>query len=200
MRLRYLALLPGLVLCVISRAQSAGLGIKGGLLMSTVHALNIRTSPIPGATLGVYAPWGIGPRMELQPEVVITSLGAVYNEPDGDRNTVRALYAQIPVILKCYLNNGLHLSGGYQFGKLLLAQQQGTEVSASVTDRYNTLDMGFVFGAGMDYESGLDLAARVYGAMTPALRNDDALFPKNRALQFTVGYRFLQFGHRRHFR
>lgn len=200
MRLRYLALMPGLVLGVVSLAQSTGLGIKGGVLMSTVHALNIRTSPIPGATVGFYLPWGIGPRMELQPEAMLTSLGAVYNEPDGDRNTVRSLYVQIPIALKCYLSNGFNLSGGYQFGKILLAQQQGTEGNASVTDQYNALDMGFVFGAGMDYESGLDLSARVYGAMTPSLRDDDAIFPKNRSLQVTVGYRFVQFGHRKNFR
>ncbi len=199
MRTRYLALLPGLVLGVFSHAQSAGIGFKGGLLASTVKALNVRTGPIPGATVGFYVPCGIGPRMELQPELLLPSLGSSYYEPDGDVTVVRSLYLQIPVSLKMYIGNGLNMAGGFQFGELLLAQQIGTEGSGSVKSSYNALDMGFIGGLGMDLESGLDLSIRAYGAMTPALQDDDVLFPKNRSLEFTLGYRFTQFKGRGHF-
>ena len=199
MRQRYLALLPGLVLGVFSHAQSAGIGFKGGLLASTVKALNVRTGLIPGATVGLYVPCGIGPRMELQPELLLSSLGSTYFEPDGDVTLVRSLYLQLPVSLKMYLGNGLNLAGGFQLGKLLLAQQIGTEGSGPVTRSYNALDMGFIGGLGMDLVSGVDLSFRAYGAMTPTLRNDEALFPTNRSLEFTVGYRFTQFKGRGHF-
>ncbi len=199
MRKYYLALLPGLVLSVCSQAQSTGIGFKGGLLASTVKALNVRTGPMPGATIGLYVPCGIGPRMELQPEVLLSSLGSTYFEPDGDVTMVRSLYLQLPISLKMYIGNSFNVAGGFQFAKLLLAQEQGTEVNALVTDSYNTLDMGFIGGVGMDLVSGIDFSLRAYGAMTPSLRNDDALFPKNRSLEFTVGYRFTQFRGRRHF-
>ena len=198
MRIRTLALLTGLVFRVFSHAQSAGLGIKGGALASTINALNMRTTPIPGATAGIYVPWGVGPRMEIQPEVMVSTLGAILHEPDGDDINLRSLYVQVPVSVKMYLNNGLNLSGGYQFGKILMAQRTGTEGSAMVTDDFKAMDMGFVGGVGMDLESGLDLTLRAYGAMTPSLREDDALFLKNRSLQFTVGYRVAQFKGRRH--
>lgn len=193
MRLRTLALLPSLVLGVASHAQSAGLGIKGGALVSTVKALNIRTTPIAGATAGLYIPCGIGPRMELQPELLLATLGAAYSEPDGDQYTVRSLYVQVPVVLKMYLSNGFNLAGGYQFGRVLHVQETGTEGNGDVTDRYNALDMGFVGGFGMDFENGLDLGLHAYGAMTPSLRGDDAIFPKNHSVQLTAGFRFVQF-------
>lgn len=199
MRTRYIVLVPCLVLCLFSHAQSAGLGFKGGILASSSKTLNVRTTPIPGATIGLYAPLGIGPRMELQPEVLLTSLGALYHEPDGDMNMVRSVYLQLPVALKMYMSNGLNICGGFQFARLLLAQQIGTEEHGDVTGSYNAMDMGFIGGLGMDLESGVDLSLRAYSAMTPALRNDDALFPKNRSVQFTVGYRFAQFEGRGHF-
>lgn len=193
MRLRTLALLPGLVFGVISHAQSSGVGLKGGALASTVKALNIRTSPIAGATAGLYLPFGIGPRMELQPELLLSTLGAAYTEPDGDQYTVRSLYVQVPLVLKMYIGNGFNLAGGYQVGRVLNVQQNGTEGTGDITEHYNDMDMGFVGGVGMDFQNGLDLGLRLYGAMTPSLRGDDAIFPKNRSIQLTAGFRFVQF-------
>ncbi len=175
--------------------QNTGLGLKGGVVASSVRSLNIKTSPIIGGTVGLYLPWGIGPKMELQPELAVTSLGAVFMEPDGDRSTLRSIYMQVPLSLKLYLNNTVHFSGGYQFGKLLYAGSSSTKGNKDITDRYESIDMGFIGGIGVDLISGLDINLRAYGAMTPSLRNDDALFPKNRALQCTVGYRIVQFKH-----
>jgi len=193
MRQHILVLVPCLFFGVFSHAQSAGIGLKGGLLASTTKSLNIRTAPIPGITAGLYFPWGIGPGLELQPEVTLGTLGASYSEPDGDQYTVRSLYLQVPVTFKYFLNNRFNLALGYQFSKLLLAQEQGTEGNATVTSAYENLDMGFVGGIGFDTDHGLDLSIRGYGAMTPSLRNDDAIFPKNRSVQVTIGYRFVQF-------
>lgn len=196
MRLRTLALLSGLVLGVISHAQSAGLGVKGGALVSTVKALHYRTSPIPGATAGLYIPWNVAPLFELQPEVLVTALGAGFTESDGDRSTIRSLYVQVPVVLKRYFNNRFNVCLGYQFSSLLAAQQQNDLGRTDVTDRFEDLDMGFVGGFGFDLQSGLDVSLRGYSAMTPHFASDDAVFPKHRSLQCTVGYRFLQFGGR----
>lgn len=193
MRIRTLALLSSLVFGVVSHAQSAGIGIKGGALISTVKALHLRSNPIPGATAGVYVPWGFAPLWEIQPEALVTVLGASFTEPDGDRSTVRSMYFQVPVVLKKYFNNQFNLCLGYQFGKVLSAQEQRDGGTSDVTDRFNNMDMGFVGGAGLDLESGVDLSLRAYSAMSPSYKNDDAIFPKHRSLQLTVGYRFVQF-------
>ena len=198
MRSRSFALLSSLVLGVVSHAQSAGIGAKGGALISTVKATNIRTGPIAGGIVGIYFPWGVGPRVELQPELLVSTLGATYTEADGDNYVVRSIYFQVPLAIKLYIGNGFNLSGGYQFGKPISVQRTENGESMDVKSNYNDLDMGFVGGFGMDLQSGVDLSLRVYGAMTPSLRNDEALFPKNQSLQFTVGYRLKQFRGTRH--
>lgn len=193
MRTRTCATAVGLFIAAVLPGQTAGIGIKGGLLASTAKSLVIRTQPIPGATAGIYFPWGIGPMMELQPELLLTTLGCEWIEPDGDTYTERSLYFQVPITLKYFLNNGFNLALGYQFGKPLMATRSGTTDNEATLARYNILDMGFTGGVGMDFEHGLDLSLRAYSATIPHLRNDDALFPKHRAVQFTLGYRFTQF-------
>lgn len=194
MHLRYPVFLASLVFSVVSHAQSAGIGFKGGIQASIAKALFVRTHPIPGGTAGLYFPWGIGPMMELQPEVLISTLGSGWMEPDGDTYIERSIYVQVPLTFKRYLSNGFNLAAGYQFGKPIAANVTGSEGNSSTVDRYNHLDMGVVGGVGMDFQHGLDLSLRVYNAVTRFYRNDDALFAKNRSIQFTVGYRVHQFG------
>ncbi len=70
---------------VPASAQRIALGVKAGLLGSRVHAYHIQTTPVAGATGGLYLPYSIGKRMELQPELLAGYLGSGYQEPDGDR-------------------------------------------------------------------------------------------------------------------
>lgn len=193
MRVRLLSVLPCLVFGVLSHAQSAGIGIKGGILASTAKALLVRTQPISGGTAGLYFPWNLSPMMELQPEILISTLGTAWVEPDGDTYTERSLYLQIPLTVKIFLSNGFNLAGGYQFAKPLAAQVKGAEGVVQTLERYKDLDMGFVGGFGMDLDHGLDLSLRGYSAMTRFHGNDDAVFAKNRSIQLTVGYRVHQF-------
>lgn len=183
-----------LVVGVFSHAQSSGIGFKGGIQASTAKAIVIRTQPIPGGTAGIYFPCGIGPMMELQPEVLVSTLGNGWLEADGDSYIERSIYLQMPVVLKRYFGNGFNVSLGYQVGKPLLVESTNTSPGKSTLERYNDLDMGVVGGLGMDFQHGLDLSLRAYNAHTRFLRNDDALFAKHRSIQLTVGYRFHQFG------
>ena len=193
-------LILSLAIGAASFAQSAGLGIHGGVLMSTVKAIHINTRSISGGTLGIHAPIGIGPRLEIQPEFGISALGSRFVETDGDEYTDRTLYLQVPISLKVFLSNTFYFAGGYQFSKLVAAKRTDPSGYEDVKEMYEPMDMGFVLGTGVDLASGVDLDLRLYSAMTPNLRNDDALFPKNRSLQLTVGYRFVQFKRKGHFR
>lgn len=200
MRPRSLLLLASLALGVVSNAQQAGIGVHGGALISTVKAISITTQPISGATVGIHAPIGIGPRLELQPEIGVGSLGTRYIEPDGDAYTDRSLYVQAPISLKLFVTNTFHFSGGYQFGKLLSAQRYAGDQNTDVKALYESVDMGFLLGTGVDFPSGVDMELRYYSAMSTNLVNDDALYSKHRSLQLTVGYRFMQFKRKGHFR
>ncbi len=194
MRSRSTTFLACLAIGAITQAQSSGIGIKGGIQATTAKAILVRTTPLPGATAGLYFPWGIAPMMELQPELVIATLGTGWLEPDGDAYNERSYYVQVPVTLKYFLTNGFNLAAGFQFGKPLAAKVTDGGTGTDVIDRYENLDMGFVGGVGMDFQHGLDVSLRMYGATTRFHGDDDALFAKNRSIQLTVGYRIHQFG------
>jgi len=193
MRTHFAFTMVCLTLGLASKAQSSGIGIKGGIQASSAKAILIRTGPIPGATAGLYFPWGIAPKVELQPELLVSSLGTVWMEPDGDQVTERSLYIQVPLTVKYFLSNGFNLAGGYQFGKPVAAAITGTEGNSSAIERYENMDHGFVGGVGMDFQHGVDVSMRAYSAMTRFHGDDDALYAKNRSIQLTVGYRVHQF-------
>ena len=182
-------LFPAFLLPCISAAQHSGIGIKGGILLSDTRSVATTTNKIPGATAGVYFALRAGDRLEVQPELILTALGAGYTLPDGDRANVRTVYLQLPVCAKAYIGNTFNLQGGFQMGRLLLAQQNAPDGQSDVTESYNTWDYGIVLGLGADLITGLDIGLRYYNGMRPVLVNDNILFPRNRAYMITAGYR-----------
>lgn len=184
------ASLLALLFPLVSFGQRSGIGIKGGVLMSDTRSAKVTTNVIPGATAGFYFPLRAGERLEVQPELLVTSLGAGYTLPDGDRSSVRTLYVQLPVSAKVYIGNAFNVQAGFLVGRSMLAQQSTPDGKDDVTDSYNTWDHGIVLGVGADLISGLDLGLRYYGGMRSVLADDDVLFPHNRAYMLTAGYRF----------
>lgn len=176
------------------RAQHSGFGIKGGMLLADTRSGKASTNLIPGATAGGYFALRAGPRMEVQPEVLITAMGAGYTLADGARSTLRTLYVQVPVSAKLYIGNVMNAQVGCQMGRLLLAQQNVDGEKTDLTAEYNAWDYGFILGIGADLVSGLDLGLRYYNGMRPILMNDETLFPRNRAFMLTAGYRLGRLG------
>jgi len=173
-------------------AQYAGIGLKAGPQMSTFRVVNIRSTPVPGLTLGAYMPIGAAPRLELQPELLLTVLGTGLEEPDGDRQVLRTLYLQAPITAKYFLNTTVNLQGGMQFAQLLMAQRSNIDSTTNVRHEFKGFDLGFIVGLGFDLYSGVDLTIRYYSGMSTLLKNDDALFARNRSIQFTLGKRLTQ--------
>lgn len=192
-------LLAAFLLSTASYAQSTGLGLKGGIVLSSTKALNVRSAPLVGGAVGLYLPIGLARRVELQPELLAMTMGATMTDLEGERSTLRSVYLQLPVSIKIYLSSTFHLSGGYQVAKLLHAGSSIGDSNTNVTDQFKSYDTGFIGGFGLDLRSGLDINLRAYGGMSRILRNDDALFMKNRALQLSIGYRIVQFKRNTHF-
>lgn len=173
-------------------AQKAGIGLKGGPLASRTPTELLRTTWTPGLTGGVYLPWGVGPRMEIQPEILIAAMGSGFIEPDDDRYSIRSIYLQVPVSFKLYFSNTLNMHFGVQASRLIQAQRIDGENRTDFGERLNRMDYGFIGGLGIDLRRGLDFTARFIYGMTPVLSNDQVLFPKNQAVSLTVGYRLTQ--------
>lgn len=157
--------------------------------MSCTRSAVMSANWIPGAAVGGYFPLRAGPRMELQPELLIASLGAGYSAADGGPLKVRTLYAQIPVNLKLYLGNVVNGQVGFQMGRLLTAQQTADDGRTDVTDSYAHWDYGFNLGVGADLVSGTDIGLRYFNGLRPVLAGDDRLFPRNRSIMLTAGKR-----------
>ncbi len=173
-------------------AQKAGIGLKGGPLASRTPTELLRTTWTPGLTGGVYLPWGVGPKMEIQPEILIAAMGSGFIEPDDDRYSIRSIYLQIPVSFKLYFSNTMNIHAGLQASRLIQAQRVAGEDRRDFTDRMNRMDYGLIGGLGADLRRGLDFTVRYNYGMTPVLSNDQVLFPKNQAVSLTVGYRMTQ--------
>ena len=181
-----------LLLSITTQAQRAGIGVKAGPQLNTYRAINIRTTMLPGFSAGAYFPIPAAARLELQPEVLLSMMGTGFIEPDGDRSSIRSLYIHAPVAAKYFLNSEVNLQGGFQFGKLMIAQRLDKEGTTDVRERIKSFDAGFLLGAGYDLRSGLDLTVRYYSGMPTLFKEDDALFPRSRSMQFTIGKRIVQ--------
>ena len=187
-----LSLLP-LILASAVFSQASGFGIKGGPLMSDTHSGASRSEKLPGGSIGVYLPLHAGTRLELQPELLLTALGASYDMAEGGTSTVRTVYAQVPIAMKFFVSNALNVHAGVQGGRLLIAQQSAPNGTSDLKEDYSKMDWGFVVGGGVDLSSGVDFMLRYYSGMKPVLLTDETLFPRNRSLQLSIGYRLLQF-------
>lgn len=162
--------------------------------MSDTRSGAFTSERLPGATVGLYFPLFAGPRLELQPELMLTALGAGYNLADGGHAYVRTVYAQVPIAMKFFLSNTLNLHAGVLGGRLLSAEQHSPLGTSDLKSDYSKMDWGFVFGGGAELRPGVDIMLRYYNGMSPILANDQTLFPRNRALQLTIGYRLMKFG------
>jgi len=174
------------------QAQFIGLGVKGGPQLSHTPSELLETKWIPGAVAGLYVPWGVGPKMEIQPEVLVTAIGSGYIGPQETLTTMRSLYLQVPVSFKLYASNTVNFHGGVFGMRVLAAQNVVADQRTDHTKRLNRMDYGLHGGFGLDFPSGFDLTLRYSLGMTPVLANDQTFFPHNRVATFTAGYRMTQ--------
>jgi hypothetical protein len=176
-----------------SAAQRSGIGIKAGLGGARVGSGAYSTRLAPAGTFGLYVPLLASPRFELQPELLISALGALHTTREGAEHTVHQYYLQVPLVAKIFVSNCVALHGGVQASKLLAADLATQDGSRSVTSEYQRDEIALVMGAGLDLRSGVDITIRYHNGMTPVLVNDEQLLPRNRALFLSVGYRLLAF-------
>lgn len=182
-------LLAAFTLTHAALAQHSGLGIKAGFGASDMRSVKVATNRIPSGTAGLYFALRAGPRMEIQPELLVTSMGAGYALTEGGQATVRTFYASLPVSLKMYIGNVFNLQAGVQMQRLLLAQQSTPNGRETLTQSYAHWDYGVQLGLGADMVRGLDLGLRYYMGLSPILVDDAMYFPRNRSLMLSAGYR-----------
>lgn len=169
----------------------SGLGCAAGVQAATWRSELTAYRPVPGLTLGLYAPIWTGNRVEIQPDLLLSLGGTAEGLSDGGRSVLRTVHAIMPVGLKFYLDRSFNLQAGMQGGYLIMAGTDGTDAA----DHLNKLDMGVTVGMGLRSLSGVDVSLRYYNGLSNMLRDDLKIFPADRTLQASVGKRFMRFSH-----
>jgi len=179
-----------IVLSMGLHAQSVSIGLKAGPLVGTTASEHLPHKPTLGYTAGAYFPIRFSRSFQLQPEILLAVSGARYAWPEVDPVDLRIRYLHVPVTARINLDGGFHVQAWVQLGRRLRAQQSTGGEPVDVTIRYRMLDAGLIGGFGLDVGHVLDLSLRYYAGLRPILEDDNALYPRNRHLQFTVGHRF----------
>lgn len=165
-------------------------GAKGGLNFATISNGDFETRT--GFVVGGFAKFGIPDSpISIQPEALYSQQGGQLNG-----NNVKIDYLKVPVLFKFALAPGEtvepNLFAGPYAGLRLMAEQEGGTGGlfpggSNIEDQTESVDYGFVAGAGIDIEVGnsiFTMDARYTFGMADVFTDGDG---KNRVFAVTFG-------------
>lgn len=178
----------------LHRHSSSFAGIKAGGSASTFlgdDAQNMQH--VFGFNAGLFASLALSQPFSLQPEILYSMKGA--QTPAGylTQSSVWLNYVDIPVAFRANTKDGFFLEAGPQVGFLINAKSDATGEKINVKSAYNSVDFGFVVGAGYQpMKGGLGIGARYNGGFQSILKDPTdgsvALDAKNSAFQLYITY------------
>ncbi len=156
----------GITTAIFSFAQTpAKFGIKGGVNIATMknESLPDNDSRI-GPHLGILAHIHLSPQFALQPEVVYSAEGGIWNNivSNGDEFKFKNDYINIPLMLQYMFDNGFRLEAGPQLGLLVSskAEDVNTEEEDDRKDTFKSTNVSLGFGLNYLSHSGLGIGGR----------------------------------------
>lgn len=171
-------------------------GAKAGVNTSSMHYKGSfmgesidETSGIKiGFYAGGFAEVGISESLSIQPELVLSMMGATDKEDKKSKSNLA--YANIPVLAK-YKINSVSIYLGPQIGFLLSANAKYESEKESIKDSYKGTDFSAVVGASYTLESGLGFDLRSQIGLTSIAKENILNFKeKNNAFSFGIHYKF----------
>lgn len=178
-------------------SQGSGFGLKLGGNFSYLASETFEQNEfLYGAHGGIYFPILVRNRFEVQPEILFSMQGGG-NKTSNSTTTERLNYIAVPIAAKIYFSNWFNIQAGPQFSYLVNARSQYNDTETiDNSEDFFTHDFSFLLGIGYDNHHGLDLTLRYVVGMTALLREDKIIYPRNRVLQLSIGYRLAQFNRR----
>ena len=184
MKLKFL-----LLICLFSTSlitAQTEFGIKAGLNVSNVDT-NISGSSFEGRLggyVGTFVDFALSEKFHLQPEILYSTEGI----EDGGLD-----FLNIPVILKWYFVEGIHINAGPQLGVLIDAE--------GGTNGLNTTQLSGVVGLGYETAGGFMIDSRFSMGATSIIDENFAVDSGmgynivgikgwTRTLSFGIGYKF----------
>lgn len=170
----------------VTFAQGLDLGVKAGVNFANItdaSGLSNRT----GFVAGVFIGGKLNDNLGIQADLLYSQQGAEFNAGNFDLN-----YVNVPIVLKYFLTESLHLHAGPQFGVLIDDKAQ-TVIGETINDiATNDFDISGVIGAGFDLPLGIRVDGRYNFGLTDI--PDDNSFAskgKNSVVTLSLGYSFL---------
>ena len=203
----YLIFLAFALVMTGANAQDLNVGVKGGTNVAYING----DEEIAGDNVriayhfGGYVDIVFSDHLSLQPEVLFSSQGTVYDDYEenfgegsfsytDDRFILD--YVNVPVMVKFYPVKGFSIQAGPQVGFLLSAKnkykENGTSVDEDFKDSSKNVDFGLAAGLGYKTGFGLNIDARYIHGLTDI--NDLQVLDKinNQVIQVSLGYSFIR--------
>ncbi len=168
-------------------AQGLDFGIKAGVNFSTLTdatGLDNRTGFVGGVFIG----GKLGDKLGIQADLLYSQQGAEFNVGDFDLN-----YVNVPVVLKYFVTDKLHIHAGPQFG-ILIDDNAQTVVGQTINKiATNDTDVSAIIGVGLDLPLGIRADARYNFGLSDVPDAPELGITEGRNSVFTlsVGYSFL---------
>ena len=209
--MRKIALLITLTIFGLTQANAQNFGFKGGYNYSSFNGDVAKDNTLKGLSgfyVGALLELPLGDVISLQPEVIYSRQGAVWEQKDilGEfKKDLKLDYLNIPVMAKVNLGP-LFLQGGVQFGFLVgkpeVSYTRGVQRISQKLDKdaYASFDFGVGAGLGVNLSQHFFVEARYTHSLTNALDpnnnslknahiSDDNNF-KNAVLSLGLGVKF----------
>jgi hypothetical protein len=135
----------------------------GGSWMSNTSTTGSETSTLLGYQFGVVGKMGFTEKLSIQPEFIYSKKGVKQKLTGGGESQTIASYLGIPLLAKLSVieinNIKLHGSGGIYTNVTLSSKSKYSynefeEVHHIENTDYKTVDFGFSFGGGLEYDTG----------------------------------------------
>ncbi|GAB5399601.1 MAG: porin family protein [Aureisphaera sp.] len=170
----------------VTFSQGLDLGIKAGVNFASItdaSGLDNRTGFVIGAFAGVK----LGDKLGIQGDLLYSQQGA-----EADVDKIDLNYVNIPVVLKYFVTENLHIHAGPQFG--FVVDDNIKDVFANVAEA-ETADVSGVVGAGIDLPMGIRLDGRYNFGLSDVIKSTSSDVNiesgKNSVITLSVGYSFL---------
>lgn len=194
-------------------AQEVLVGVKGGLNISDISIEDVEdaTESTSGLIAGGFIRFGLGEVLALQPELLYTQKGAEAEDTaEGITANLNLDYLEVPVLLLARIPveqspvRPVVFAGpavAFELTCELEGQSNGTSATADCDDAAfedelatKSVDVGAVFGAGVDFDLSDQAVFTLEGRYTLGLTNiqDTEVEEevKNRVLSFLAGIGF----------
>ena len=160
-------------------------GVLGGLNLANISGADFSPKMKTGFHIGALLNIRFGALLGLQPELLFSQQGFKTNDDNCTFN-----YLSLPIMIKLYISNGLHIAAGPYFSYLLGVSPESITVNgpkAVISDLKGGLDAGACLGVGYDTALGLTVGARYMLGLSDLAGN---IGWKNNVISVSVGWMF----------